>query len=557
MKKVYRFLELTALALISFLLFSCASAGKYDFSKIDSCIEKSSFSEAYAKVEAESEKIYSKHDEVLENLDKGLISHYAENYETSNEKLSAAEKTIDELYGTSISQSVTSFLVNDTVKDYEGELYEDIYTNIFMALNYVNINQFDDAMVEIRRFDNKLKIALQENQKKIQSAKMAMSQGSDKVPSANIKFHNSALARYLSMLLYRTDGDIDNAAVDLKMLKNAFSFQSDLYSFSIPECIDEELSIPKGKARLNILTFTGQAPIKIEEATRLNLGATYYKLALPKMQKRSTAVSKIMVNVTSKENGSKFSAEVKKLESIEDIAIDTFQQHYAMIFMKSLTRSITKSAATLALDYQAKKTDDSMTGLVLSIFSLASAAATEVSERADTRTSRFFPASASVAGITLEPGYYDIELTYIDDIGNVVGKKTITDYALAEGNLNLVEDICLNRKAETVVKYEPKALLQVPGQKILPPPDYEINRPGFSDGQAETNSATPATASALDAILNSKPSKAQPSSENQAEAQTIPVNQGVSAEPAVPVKQDSNETKKANQRVKRARTSAQ
>ncbi|MCR4626238.1 MAG: hypothetical protein K5640_01155 [Treponema sp.] len=456
MKKVYKIPGYTALLLSSIILFSCASASKYDFSEIDNAIAKNDLDGAFAKVESKSDTIYSKHDYVLESLDKGLLSHYAEKYDVSNEKLSSAEKTIEELSGVSVSQSVTSFLTNDTVKDYEGELYEDIYTNIFMALNYLNLNKFDDAMVEIRRFDNKLKIAIQENQQKIQSAKSAMSQGADQVPSANIKFHNSALARYLSMLMYKADGDIDNAAIDLRMIKDAFALQKDLYDFPMPDFLEEELTVPKNMARLNVLTFTGYAPVKIEEAARLNLGSTYYKLALPKMQKRPATVARIKVNAKSKIDGTLYTADVNKLESIEDIAIDTFQQHYAMIFMKSLTRSISKATTTAALNHASDKTENSSASLVLSIFSIASAIGTEITEQADCRTSRFFPATASIAGLTLEPGLYDIELIYYDDSNHTVGQKTITDYVLKADSLNLLEDICLGKKAASTVQYTAK-----------------------------------------------------------------------------------------------------
>ncbi len=84
MNKIIKILNLSAVVITSLLLFSCASSANYDFSKIDATIEKGDFSEAYAKIEAENQKIYSKHDEVLKDLDQGLLSHYAEQYETSN-----------------------------------------------------------------------------------------------------------------------------------------------------------------------------------------------------------------------------------------------------------------------------------------------------------------------------------------------------------------------------------------------------------------------------------------------------------------------------------------
>ena len=60
-----------------------------------------------------------------------------------------------------------------------------------------------------------------------------------KVKHVSIKFSNSALARYLSMLMYRSLNDSGNAGVDLKLLKAAFTTQPSLFDFSIPSTIDE------------------------------------------------------------------------------------------------------------------------------------------------------------------------------------------------------------------------------------------------------------------------------------------------------------------------------
>ena len=64
------------------------------------------------------------------------------------------------------------------------------------------------------------------------------------------------------MLLYRTDGDVDNAAVDLKLLRQAFSLQPEIYNFPVPKNLNEDINIPEEKARLNVIAFSGIAPIK-------------------------------------------------------------------------------------------------------------------------------------------------------------------------------------------------------------------------------------------------------------------------------------------------------
>lgn len=428
--------------MLSLLFVSCVTMADYDFSNIDSSVVTNNFDVAHQELEAAESKIYSNNDIVLENLDKGLLSHYAKNHELSNTELSLAEKKIEEYYGTSISQSITSFLVNDNLKDYSGETYENIYTNIFMAINYLYLNKFDDAFVEIRRFDNKLRELTVQNQQKITSAKLAMTEGSNQVPDVNIKFHNSAFARYLSMLMYRTDGDNDNAYVDYKMIKDAFALQSDLYNFEVPTSIDGDINVPSNKARLNIVSFSGRSPIKTESVLRLPIGNTYYKLALPVMEKRSSNVSKAKVLVTSRTTGTVTEQWLEKIESIENIAVDTYQQQYAMIFAKSLARSISKAATTSVLDSQSEKYDG-YAGLALSLLSLANTVVTEATERADVRTSRYFPATVAVTGLTLEPDVYDIKVIYYNSNGTPISEHNRQGFKIFAGMLNMIEATCL------------------------------------------------------------------------------------------------------------------
>ena len=139
------------------LCVSCATVADYDFSTVNYYLREGDYTAVYQTLDADSALLYSEHDEVLAALDKGIISHYEGEYTRSNEELTVAEQKIYEYVTKSISQSISSFLLSDTVVDYAGETYEDIYTNLFMALNYIHLDDIENAFVEIRRFDNKLK----------------------------------------------------------------------------------------------------------------------------------------------------------------------------------------------------------------------------------------------------------------------------------------------------------------------------------------------------------------------------------------------------------------
>lgn len=434
-----------------FILASCTTMGDYDYSAISSSLESQGYQSAYERLEGDSGKIYSSHDEVLMNLDKGVLSHYAGEYERSNQELSTAERKIEEYYAKSVTQAISAYLVNDTVVDYSGEVFEDIYTNIFMALNYIHLGDIEGAFVEIRRFDNKLRVASAMYADMIaQANKESDANGGQVVEVPDMEFHNSALARYLSMILYRSRGQLDSAAIDRKYLDSAFASQPHLYDFSSPSSIVQELDAPEGKARLNVLAFSGLAPIKEEDAVRLfsSSGDFYYKIAYPEMSIRPSSVSSIQVTAIPSDGRPVDSSQetvtipMEPLENISNIAVDTFAQRQALVYLRATIRSITKAASTAVWGGLADNATDVGVGVLFSVLQLASTVTTEATERADVRCSRFFPGMAWVTGLWLDPGNYRIVIEYKNSSGAIVSweEKNIT---VSPTGLNLVESLCL------------------------------------------------------------------------------------------------------------------
>lgn len=424
--------------------YSCASNTDY-FKQVDSYVHRSDYDTALYMIENNEKELYTNKDLVLKSLDKGLLAHYSGRYHESNEALSLAEQYMFEYFSKSISQSIQSFIVNDTLIDYAGDPYEDIYSNLFMALNYIALGEIDEALVEIRRFDTKqknLSANYQNAQGKV-SQDLSKDIANQDAYFGTMTFHNSALARYLSMLLYRADGNMDAAEIDLRYLKTAFRDQSQLYPFSLPQSLEEELLNRPNLARLNILAFTGLAPTKEEEAIRFYSGSTYFKLALPIMLNRNSRVSVIDVEIESIDTGERFRLRLEPLEQIDLIANETFKQKQNLLYFKAIARAIAKSMTTSVLDTASRLQEDSNASTLLSLLSLASMVSNELTEVADLRTSRYFPAKASVGGIHLPLGFYTIRVQYLDPWGSLIKKDEIFDYELKKNTIHLVEAICL------------------------------------------------------------------------------------------------------------------
>lgn len=434
-----------------FLLVSCTTMGDYDYSVIDHSLESGGYQSAYQRLEEDSGRIYSTHDEVLLSLDKGVLSHYAGEYERSNQELAEAERKIEEYYAKSVTQAISSYLVNDTVVDYAGEVFEDIYTNILMALNYIHLGNIEGAFVEIRRFDNKLRAASAKYTDLIaQANRESGSNGGEMVAVPDMEFHNSALARYLSMILYRSRGQLDSAAIDLRYLDSAFASQPGIYNFPAPSSLAQELDVQEGKARLNVLAFSGLAPVKVEDGLQFYsaAGGFYYKIAYPLMQRRPSSVA--AVDVTAIPAGGRPAESVQKalsvsmepLESIGNIALDTFAQRQALVYLRASIRSVAKAASGAVWGGLSDNASDAGVGLLFSVLQLASVVATETTERADVRCSRFFPGLAWVTGMSLEPGEYRVVIEYKDSSGGLVAWEE-RNVSVSLAGLNLVESLCL------------------------------------------------------------------------------------------------------------------
>lgn len=424
---------------------SCVSA---DRAVYDAYLVSGDYEGARKRLEADKKSLYAGTDAVLYNLDSGMLAHFAGDYGASNERLSEAEKLMEYYYAKSVVQTVGSFILNDSLVDYAGEDYEDIYTNLFMALNYIQLHKRDDAFVEIRRFDNKLKLlsAKYERQLKEDGLSAYSPYSSYSELNKQSEFHNSALARYVSLLLYRSEGRSDSALIDKKYAESAFRMQRPLYPFPIPQALDEEFRIPEGKARVNVLCFTGLSPAKREEVLRIPnpYGGSWFKIALPVMEMRPSKIAYAEIEAVGK-SGKKTYGKLELLESIENIAEDTFRRKQALIYAKTfaraLSKSITSSAVSAAVGAQ-DEGDGNMESLAAFI-EVLSGIFMEVSERADTRSSRCFPANVWAGGLNVEPGVYTVNVSCYDKNGRLVYSDTKKDMGVTGSSLALAEFVCM------------------------------------------------------------------------------------------------------------------
>ncbi len=454
-----RFNKIFSLLILSLLLISCASLPGEHKASIKSA-QDGDYEKSLELIEKKKKTIYGNKSEVLYQLDTGILNHYNQNWQASIKHFTEAEKTIYDLYTKSITAQIGSFIMNDNVLDYSGEDYEDIYLNVFNSLNYYHLGKIDDAIVETNRAINKsrnLTVKYEEeilkarNAAKEAEAKNGKGSNSDSLPKATITFHDSALVEYLAMLYRRGILDMDGAYTNQRMIKDVYITQGQIYNFEMPSSIDDELSIPKDKARLNVIAFSGLSPVKDEIAVKDYYGYSNYSfsLTLPELKRSPYTLTDIQVTATNVETGEAYNASLELLESIENVAVDTFLLHRDVIYAKSIARAITKSIASdvgMVVGEEMTKSGDSnvaAVGSLIQIFTMVGNVSRQVTDHADMRISRYFPARASVTGINLDEGIYDIVIDYYEKNHKLVRSDIRKNILIKKGKLNLIESAWL------------------------------------------------------------------------------------------------------------------
>ncbi len=451
------------------LLVGCTNlrTDKSQYAKTDKILARGDYALAITQIEAAKEVAYTHKDRVVYDLDIGMLYHWTGEYEKSNAMLELAERGIEENFTKSVSRSASSIVMNDNVLAYAGEDYEDIYLNAFKALNYLALGRSDDAFVEIRRIDNKLKLL--ETKYDIVARKMNQAEEAHYTfTPGQVHFYESALGRYLGMMLYRQDHKWDDVRIDLEKINQAWELQPNLYPFPEPDFSSMLKPVHPPKARLNIISFNGLAPdkkastfyIHTEENMIVFAGSSenylgkqnlsnfnvlpwddvsegyHFKIQLPEMVKRPSKVSRIEVVIEGMEN-----KDLQTLESLENVAIETFGIQKPLIYLKTITRAVAKG---LAAEQAKQKMTANMDGGMAFFTRLAADLLVDTTENADLRVSHFFPAKASICELHLYEGSYNIKINYYSTDGTLLYTDERPSFEIKADRLNLLESAYLN-----------------------------------------------------------------------------------------------------------------
>jgi len=398
----------TALILLAFWLAGCGGL------RVTDRLERDLASGDYAagiKTIEEAKAQYAGPNSLLYYLDLGSFYQRAGDYARSNQALEQAELLIDELYTKSLSESVASFLVNDTSLSYSGEDFEQVMVNILKALNYLYLGDWEGAQVEARKVNNRL-LAL-----------------SDRYGDQAV-YRQDGFARYLSAFAYEAGGQYNDAYIDYKKAYQAYQTYASHYGTPVPRVLQSDLlrlsrwldfrdeyrrwretfgadsPVPpprprKGKrGELLLVVYDGLMPAKRTRYVKVPVRDAddhpyLLKVAFPVFVPRPPAISALEIGLPDERVDA---SEV--MEPVADIAIQNLEQRIGLISAKAIARATAKYIAAVQARRAARQGGQGL-GLLVDI---ASNVYTLASEQADTRSWRMLPNRFQLIRVRLPAG---------------------------------------------------------------------------------------------------------------------------------------------------------
>ena len=383
---------------ISLIFISGCATYQHKLQRVRKNIKEGDYTEAASKLKklAATEN----RDQLVYILDYATVLQLSKDYDESKNMFILADELSEFKDYTSISKEASSLAFSEELVQYKGDDYEKIMINVMNAINFLLTDNLEGALVEIRQFNDKLRLY---NQKR------------------NYSFDDSLFAIYLGGLIWEASGNWSSAYIDF--LK-AYQLKPE-----IPYLKQDLIRSAKNAQRItDYKKWKKKFKIKIEETNRdqdhgelvliYQQGwgpRKYFNPAFPRLPKlypvpTNTVSAALEVHDSADESISKREL-TQNIYNVESIAIQTLNRQYAPLLAKRLTGLVVKDQIR-----QKVQKEDPMLGLVADI-------AMHISDRADLRQWSTLPQSFQVAKLKLNSGKYKVSVSGLNKQGQSTGES--------------------------------------------------------------------------------------------------------------------------------------
>jgi hypothetical protein len=399
-QKVLKFVLLSSLTLI---IGGCASYGQKAGN-----IRNDMFAGKIGQALAAAEKEDQAEEDVLASMNKGILRRMVNDYKGSNHILEIAKGHIEGLHGVSVTEQLGAVVVNDTLRSFSGDRYEQVLLHAYMAMNYIQMNDMDAARVEILQADVK------------------MQEWGDQP-------EEDPFVRYLSGMIYEALGERDQAIVAYRQAKEVYQSTLEKQKVGVPRVLkkdllrslsaeglwDEYKNLKKGfglkkfrprkpaknSGELIVILSNGLAPVRGENSIMTfsdEMGDTL-KIALPTYPYGPDRLHKARLVA----NGATVLLET--VEDIDSLARRALEDDIPLITARALARAVVKHKT----QGEAEERGGPLAGFLATIVNV-------VTERADTRSWTTLPQEIQMARIFLPSGPQRIRIDMINGSGATV-----------------------------------------------------------------------------------------------------------------------------------------
>lgn len=352
-------------------------------------------------------------DQLVYLLDYATALQTAGRYEESVRVFLNAEKLADLKDYHSISNVAGSLALSEEMVQYKGEDFEKVLINNMNALNFLAMGRLDEALVEVRRVNEKLYKLKQDGKK---------------------EFNQSPLAFYLGALIWESDRKFDDAYIAYKKAYDVAPqykpLREDLIRASIRAQRPEELEkwkkeFPevvvrpewrdKNMGEIIVVYMHGWGPRKQprpESPRYPRLVPVTYNRPVLGVSVQAGDADKLEAYTTGQE-----------IYSVDDVAIKTLDGDYARLVGSRIAGVATK--AVLADQLRQK---DKVLGQLAWI-------ALNLSDRADLRQWSTLPSAFQLARVPVKAGKYRVQL----QSGGIVATESESSDARITNGVRIVE----------------------------------------------------------------------------------------------------------------------
>ena len=429
----------------------------------------------------QSQKEYGSKSRLLYLMDRGMTQHLSEQYQASNATLEQADDEVERLYTKSIRTETKAFLLNDTELPFEGEPFEQVMINVVKALNYAELGQWNDAVVEARRIDHRLNVL------------------ADQADSKSA-YKDDGFARYLSGILYEITGDLNNAFVAYRRAYDAYTqtrswlrtpppteLRRDLlritdalhlsaehqeYQQTFSDLAWQSPGDTQQLAQVVVISYNGRAPRKEDlfidlpisldalnlvlltkqfgrgnrqsqeargaESVLYGLNGRIVRVAIPRLVPQKTQVQYGEIVLTSS-SGSTVEGRTQVAHNLTSAAEKRLEERLPGISVKAAARAAVKYAMAEGVGRGAQAAAGKDASPLIGILAGGIAHALAIgTEEADKRSWRTLPDEIHIARLWVQPGEYELRYRPISKLGGAAGRDVARKLTMKAGETTVM-----------------------------------------------------------------------------------------------------------------------